>query len=668
MASRLPTNKAAGAASSGSTSGNPGLPELAPSAFSSIHDDDADSLVGQIVGERYRIEERLGVGGMGAVYRATHIHMRKTMALKVLHQEMSWKPEAVARFEREAVAAGRIEHPNVAAAKDFGRLDERSFYMALEFVEGRSLRYTLHEERTLDAARVVNIARQVGEALRAAHEQGIVHRDLKPENIMLQNEGTESEFVKVLDFGLAKISLEDDEPESSVDAPTELTKMGTVFGTPSYMSPEQAAGKPADHRCDLYSLGIVLYEMLSGGVPFRGDAIVVVLTKHIHEPPPALPDSVDPGLANLIRHLLAKDPAQRPATAQAFLDELSRLQIAKPTSALTPASASLQSFTQSTKLLSQRVAQWCQLTLVPTATRLWQTACERVPALRQLERPVALGPLRAPIGVLGVAAAAMFALVMLIALWPETSEDVAASDGDTVDDVVLTEEAELDVEIADVQLTKEEQDQLADIAALPVYKRKLNDWLTLGALHAKAGRWAKSTAAYRNATQLDKSARSDPQVLQAIRTAAEQRDSYEAAISLASTKLGEEGVDLLYDLWMNTKSDKKQRLINDLAYKKLQILHLSKASKALRVRLELEFADPNECEPLKKTVERAMRYADHRSIDALSALKKTDGCGASKTRDCYACLRGTTDLDAAIETARELEPPRFDGKRYIPAP
>jgi hypothetical protein len=201
---------------------------------------------------------------------------------------------------------------------------------------------------------------------------------------------------------------------------------------------------------------------------------------------------------------------------------------------------------------------------------------------------------------------------------------------------------------------------------MPVYKRKLQQWLDLGALYAKSGRLSESTSAYRNAVQLDKSQRENPVLLQTVRTAAERRDSYQVAINLATTQLEERGMDLLYDLWVHTKDDRKKRLMAELAYKKLEILRLSKASKPLRVRLELEFADPEDCESIKKTLEDAIRYADQRSVEALTKLEKTDGCGASQTKDCYACLRDNDDIDVAIEAARELKAPRFDGSRFIP--
>src|SRR6516165_11924429 len=203
----------------------------------------AASLVGRVLSERYRIESVLGEGGMGAVYLAQHVLMRKRLAVKVLHPEMTRMPEMVARFEREAMAAAHIEHPNVAAATDFGKLEDGSFFLVLEYVEGTSLR-DLIAKGPLGAERALHIAYQMASALARAHALGIVHRDLKPENVMLVERDGDPNFVKVLDFGIAKVpvgELASASPASAQgSAPQVLTQMGMVYGTPEYMAPEQA--------------------------------------------------------------------------------------------------------------------------------------------------------------------------------------------------------------------------------------------------------------------------------------------------------------------------------------------------------------------------------------------------------------------------------------------
>jgi hypothetical protein len=235
-----------------------------------------------VIGDRYRIIEFLAEGGMGAVYRAEHIHMRKSFALKVLHRSLVENPEVVARFEREAIAAGSIDHPNVACATDFGRLPDDSFFLVLEFVRGPSLRDVL-DAGALEPARAMRIMRGIVAGVGAAHSKGIVHRDLKPENIMLVDHNGDLDFVKVLDFGIAKADLSVPAGPEGPAAP--LTVIGSVMGTAEYMAPEQARGEAVDARSDLYSLGVIFYELLAGGCPFVGTA-VSVLQRHVFDEPP----------------------------------------------------------------------------------------------------------------------------------------------------------------------------------------------------------------------------------------------------------------------------------------------------------------------------------------------------------------------------------------------
>src|SRR5262245_7961133 len=247
--------------------------------------------------------------------------MKKTVALKVLHKEFVGVNEVVARFEREAVAAARIEHPNVAPATDFGKLEDGSFYLVLEYVDGKSLR-ALIDEGPLDWQRAVAIAKQVVSALIAAHGAGIVHRDLKPDNVMLVPQPEGAERVKVLDFGIARVSTS---PDAQRDA-THLTKVGAVMGTVAYMSPEQALGEDVDERTDLYALGVIVHEMISGRVPFDADSAAQILAKQITEAPPSLPDSVPARLRTLVGELLTKTRIERPPSARAVLERLQALE------------------------------------------------------------------------------------------------------------------------------------------------------------------------------------------------------------------------------------------------------------------------------------------------------------------------------------------------------
>ena len=292
-----------------------------------------DPLVGRLLDGRYRLGAKLGEGGMGAVYRATHTLMDRPCAIKVLRGPGAIIKLAGKRFQREAHSASRLDHDNCIRVTDFGVTGENVMYLVMELLEGRSLAEELAVVGALSQSRVVHVARQVAGALVHAHGLGIVHRDLKPDNIFLVARGEDPDFVKVLDFGLAKI-LDD----RSDRATSTLSEAGTVFGTPEYMAPEQAEGKPLDARADLYSFGVVLYHMMTGQLPFQGASLVAILTQHLTQDPvsPAVrrPDlNLPPELVSLCLRCLEKLPDRRPATADQVLAVLDSLEDVAPTPA-----------------------------------------------------------------------------------------------------------------------------------------------------------------------------------------------------------------------------------------------------------------------------------------------------------------------------------------------
>jgi serine/threonine-protein kinase len=278
-----------------------------------------DPLVGATVaGGRYQVLRLLGAGGMGAVYLARQVAMDRMVALKLIApQAEAHGQEVVQRFHQEMRASAKIEHPNTIRVYDFGETDGRLF-LAMEYLEGRTLRRVLGADGPLPTARVIRIAIQIAKALGAAHEEGIVHRDLKPENVVLLDRYGDSDFVKVLDFGIAR----------SLDATEQrMTATGAVIGTPAYMAPEQAAGRTVDGRTDLYALGVMLYEMVTGALPFTKPTAIALLVAHTTEPPPPVQErapALPPRLAALIMRLLAKDPVERPASATELLGLLER--------------------------------------------------------------------------------------------------------------------------------------------------------------------------------------------------------------------------------------------------------------------------------------------------------------------------------------------------------
>jgi tRNA A-37 threonylcarbamoyl transferase component Bud32 len=266
-----------------------------------------DPLIGQVLDGRYEVEKVLGAGGMGLVYKAKHVVLGKALAVKVLKQEVTRDEGVMARFRREAQSASAVGSPHICEVSDFGSLPDGSAYFIMEYLDGPSLTKAMEDERPMAAPRIAIIAKQLCDALGAAHERGIVHRDLKPDNVHLVRQGKRTDFVKVLDFGIAKVGGAADK---------KLTQAGQVFGTPHYMSPEQCSGRDVDHRTDIYAVGVMLYEMACGTVPFDADNLMGILTKHVYEqpiPPRELPPPVNvpAGLEAIILKCLAKKPDQR---------------------------------------------------------------------------------------------------------------------------------------------------------------------------------------------------------------------------------------------------------------------------------------------------------------------------------------------------------------------
>jgi tetratricopeptide (TPR) repeat protein len=276
---------------------------------------DEPSIVGEVIDGRYRVDELIGEGGMGRVYRAEQLHLKRPVAIKVLRRAYSAIPEVGRRFEREALALARLDHPSCVAVQDFGRLADGSWFLVMSFLRGEILREAMHRER-FSVKRACHVARHLLSGLAHAHNAGIVHRDLKPENVMLVQHEGDSDFAKLFDFGIVKL----------LDAPAtegeNLTQVGQRFGTPAYMSPEQALGKSVDARSDLYSLTVLLYEMLTGRPLFTAEDEENLLVMHAAKAPPELGLEFPAALAALVARGLAKKPDQRPANASEYLAAL----------------------------------------------------------------------------------------------------------------------------------------------------------------------------------------------------------------------------------------------------------------------------------------------------------------------------------------------------------
>ncbi len=285
-----------------------------------------DKLIGQTLDGRYFIEKKIGEGGMGVVFSARHAVIERPLAIKVLKREAMRDTATIRRFVQEAKAASRIGHPNIVDVTDFGTTPDGMTYSVMEFVPGQTLGTALRLGAPFPAMRALRITAQIARALGAAHDKGIVHRDLKPENVFLLDRDGRQDFVKIVDFGIAKVT-----PPSGKPAEPRLTRAGSVFGTPEYMAPEQAAGRnDTDGRVDIYALGVILYEMICGRVPHRGDSMVRTLAMQMLDPiePPSKvrPDlEIAPDLEAIVLHALAKKREQRYQTMGELLAALDTL-------------------------------------------------------------------------------------------------------------------------------------------------------------------------------------------------------------------------------------------------------------------------------------------------------------------------------------------------------
>lgn len=354
----------------------------------------ADPLLEQVIGDRYRILQRIGAGGMGQVYRAAHARIATLFAVKVLFGDLAHDSTMRSRFQREAEAASCLHSRRIVRVVDFGESSEGLLYLVMELLEGASLTSMLERERTIVPRRAVDVARQVARGLAHAHDRGVVHRDLKPDNVMLVEEDEEPDVVKLLDFGVARLK-----------GSNRLTQYGQAVGTPTYMAPEQFLGIEVDGRADLYSLGVILYEMLTGDPPFISETLPGLVALHQFEPAPPIRDRgpyapLAPRLASAVHRLLAKDPNDRFPSARALLDALQLVDErstatslpaapAAPAPAPAPASTSTRSY-----LISERAAEVIHAAIqvgAPTYNRNDHAGCFQI--YRQTAQDLLEGPL-----------------------------------------------------------------------------------------------------------------------------------------------------------------------------------------------------------------------------------------------------------------------------------
>ncbi len=322
-----------------------------------------DPYIGTTFDHRYKIDRLLGEGGMGFVYLARHKVIDKKVAVKVLRAEMAKDREILERFLQEARAASSIGNPHIIDISDFGDLPDGSTYFVMEFLDGLSLVQFNDKNNRQPLDVIAKVTIQMANGLAAAHERGIIHRDLKPENIFIVTRGLDKHFVKILDFGIAKVATSGD---------NKLTRAGAVFGTPHYMSPEQAAGAPLDHRTDVYSLGVMLYELVSGVLPFTADNFMGILSQHMYQAPPPLGKlNLDPPcpaeLEAIIFKCMSKAPDDRYPDMNALSADLQRFQDGNVPDAVAEMASRPEGLSVGVNPDKPKKSQWIKLVAVGAA-------------------------------------------------------------------------------------------------------------------------------------------------------------------------------------------------------------------------------------------------------------------------------------------------------------
>jgi eukaryotic-like serine/threonine-protein kinase len=648
----------------------------------------ADARVGTTLADRYRIDALIGEGGMGRVYAAEHVLMRKRLAIKVLHRELTTMTEVVARFEREAMAAANIEHPNVAAATDFGKLPDGAVFLVLEYVQGKSLRDEI-ATGPIAAERALHITRQIAAGLGSAHALDIVHRDLKPENVMLVEKGGDPDFVKVLDFGIAKVPIGEVPHPTDTPAHTPITKAGMVFGTPEYMAPEQALGQTVDGRADLYALGVILYEMLSGSRPFSSQSQVGILGQQLSKLPPPISERapgiiVPPSVEHVAMKLLAREASERYQSAAEVVEIANRLLAPIPGRGIyrftlpegtpsTPPPGSEAAILREAITVSSKPKQPApskpgslhdiQAPLGdepqgsnPFAGRLdskldaWRS---KLPA--GLQAKLTKLPTRALFG--GAAAAVLLLLLVIVIAFSsggtsrvdDGSEPLAAPDGSAPGLTAPKKPAKEGPFARPDELSEAIAGGPKAFEALQEkYPKDPNIPVEMARDMAAKKNYPAAVGAVGRALSIDVAFQNNSHVASLVFQTAQVKASSDAAFALIEGAMGPRGADIAYDLvttpnvrpWVQSRAE---TFLQSPAFEKV-------ATPNLRAIVKLRYSAG--CDEKRALLASLKKESDERALFELVPLQDKSGCGARKKDDCYPCLRTTNELDDAIAAVR----------------
>jgi serine/threonine-protein kinase len=605
---------------------------------------------------------------MGAVYQAEHTHMHKRLAVKVLHPEMSRLPEVVARFEREAMAAAHIEHPNVAAATDFGKLDDGSFFLVLEYVEGKSLREAVAVGR-MELGRAIHVTRQIAGALARAHALGIVHRDLKPENVMLVRRDEDEDFVKVLDFGIAKVPVGSLVGENKVPGQA-LTQLGMVYGTPEYMAPEQALGQVIDARADLYAVGAMAFEMMTGARPFDHESKVTLLGMHVTAPIPRMSDrapdaNIPPEVEAIIGRLLSKEATARHADAKELIEELDTvaMQLAERGRISDP--FPVKSMAGSSRASIADTGLRSAIATSPTVNASHPGIASLVGASFRSHRGLGAPWTRRKVATVAGAALGALLLVVVGIVVVGSMHDGAASTAQATPSSGLSVVPPLppppppdptaDAVVSAAQAKIDKGDYATAIDELTAVEKTNPERADVHMLLERAYTGVRNPAgAMRQVAlwlALDPNAVADIHLQEDVRNAALIRDVQDEAFALLDSKMGMRGIDILFDVAYGA-SGRMYPQAASRARREMDLPDVRKrASPALGALLA--FREAKTCDQKHALLDLARDRGDARLLTELRPYEAARGCGFLGRSDCYPCMHHDHELEEARQAIAE---------------